>query len=114
MAITLTVQQTVKGLADSYRQDIKRAAGDNVLSPAEQAGLSPFAKRHIAARAAGRPLSVNQAVSALKPVLTKAARAIAGEDGLIDASEVQQLRVAELRTRAASLLRSRPRLAKPR
>jgi hypothetical protein len=112
MVIKRTVQQTVDGLVASYETDIKRIAGNDILSKTEQAKLSPFAKKHIEARAAGKALRVSQAVSALKPVLTRAAKAIAGADGMIDAAEVQQLRVAELRTRAASLFEESPSAGK--
>lgn len=111
MVIKRTVQQTVDGSVASYETDIKRIAGNDILSKTEQAKLSPFAKKHIEARAAGKALRVSQAVSALKPCLP-AAKAIAGADGMIDAAEVQQLRVAELRTRAASLFEESPSAGK--
>ncbi len=109
MAITRTVAQTVDGMLALYQKDIEAAAGDQVLTKAEEAKLTPFAKKHIDdARRAGQKMTVAKAVASLKPALTRAAKDIAGRDGMIDIDEVRNLRVAELRTRAASLFEEAP------
>lgn len=104
MTVTRTVPQTVTGVVASYKKDIEAAAGDSVLSKAEQARLTPFAKKYIeAARVAGKPMTVTKAVAALKPVVTRAIESVAGSDRKVDEFEVANLRVPELRARAAEL-----------
>lgn len=104
MTTTKTVRQTVNALVGTYKKEIQEAAGNNVLTPGEQKKLSPFAQRHIKElRAETDTVTVGKAVAHLKPVIERAALAIAGDDGKIDAADVRKLRVTELRTRAATL-----------
>lgn len=108
-ATTRSVTQTVNALLETYKQEIKAAAGDQVLSRTEAQRLTPFARRHIdEARKPGQSMTVSKAVAALKPVLTRAALAVAGGDGMIDLAEAKQLRVAELRQRTVSLFEGAP------
>ena len=109
MTVSRTVNQTIAGVLATYQKDIEQAAGDKVLSKAEEAKLSPFAKKHIEeVRKAGQALSVAKATAALKPAITRAVTSIAGADGRVDEFEVSKLRVPELRTRAATLFTEAP------
>lgn len=109
MTVTRTEKQTIAGILATYRKDIEQAAGDKVLSKAEQATLSPFAKKYIEqARTAGRSMSVAKATTALKAPITRAVGSISGGDGIVDEFEVTKLRVPELRTRAATLFTESP------
>ena len=104
MPIERTVAQTVNLLVKSIRTEIEKAAKDTVLTPAEQKQLTPWVKTHIdEIRQPGKKVTVTSAVNHLKPIINRAALAIAGGDGKIDAEDVKKLRVTELRTRAASL-----------
>lgn len=104
MTTTRTIRQTVNALVGTYRKEIAAAAGNSVLSKAEEKKLTPFAQRHIRElREEGDSVTVGKAVAHLRPVIERAAEAIAGRDGKIDAADVRKLRVTELRVRAASL-----------
>ncbi len=109
MTITRSVTQTVTGVVATYQKEIETAAGDSKLSRAEQAKLTPFARKYIeAAREPGKAMSVTKATAALKPVVTRAIESIAGSDRTVDEFEVANLRVPELRTRAAALFAEPP------
>ncbi len=104
MTTTRTVKQTVNALVQVYKKEIQEAAGNNVLTTREESKISPWARRHIhELRGDVDTVTVGKAVAHLKPIITRAAEAIAGSDGKIDAQDVRKLRVTELRTRAASL-----------
>ncbi len=104
MPTSRTINATVTALVSSYRKEIQAAARDANLSKAEERKLSPWLKSHVQQlRQGNKPVTVDAAVKALKPVIERAARSIAGADGKIDAKDVQKLRVADLRTHAATL-----------
>ena len=104
MPVERTTSQTVNLVMKTIRAEIEKAAQDTVLSTSEQNKLRPGVKGHIADfRKPGKAVTVTGAVNYIKPIVNRAMQAIAGTDGKIDAGEVQNLRVTELRTRAASL-----------
>jgi hypothetical protein len=104
MTTTKTIRQTVNALVKSYRDEIKDAANNNVLTRAEQKVLSPWTRRHInELRQDVDTVTIAKAVAHLRPIITRAAQSIAGADHRIDADDVKKLRVMDLRLRAVSL-----------
>jgi len=104
MTESVSVRKAVSTIVAGYRKEIEAAAKDEILSKTEEKKLSPWAKKHIdELRDEVVRVSVDAAVKHLRPIINRAARAIAGDDGKISVDEVEKLRVPELRARASAL-----------
>lgn len=104
MTESVSVRKAVSTIVAGYRKEIETAAKNEILTKTEEKKLSPWAKKHIdELRDEVVRVSVDAAVKHLRPIINRAARAIAGDDGKISADEVAKLRVPELRARASAL-----------
>jgi len=104
MTDSVSIKKAVSTLVAGYRKEIAAAAKDEILSKTEEKKLTPWAKKHIdELRDEVVRVSVDAAVKHLRPIINRAACAIAGDDGKISADDVAKLRVPELRARASAL-----------